>query len=54
MTSEKRKAQQRDSKKRTRAQKKKEGYVGFTCLIKPEWKKPILDFIKSLKSKDTK
>lgn len=50
MTTDKRKAQQRDSKKRTRAKKKKDGYVGFTYLIKKEWRKPILEFIKSLKS----
>jgi len=49
MTTDKRKQQQRESKRRTRAEKKKDGYVGFSELIKPEWRRLIIEFIKSLK-----
>lgn len=52
MTTDKRKTQLSEAQKRTRAKKKKEGLVNFTYLIKREWRKPILEFIKSLKKGD--
>lgn len=52
MTTEKRKAQCRASAKRLHLKKLQSGRVGFHWMIKPSWRKTIMEFFKTLEEKD--
>lgn len=51
MTTDKQKAQNRERQKRWRLCRKEKGRINFNWLIKPEWRKEIVGFIKNLEGK---